>query len=89
MLTERRVANWALLAALFAVALAIRLPNLMLFPRFEDEGPGVMYALEIARGEQLPLTGVRAYTGPLFSYLVAALTFPKTGRFPKTTRGFI
>jgi hypothetical protein len=62
-----------LLLLLFAVALAIRLPNLLLIPRFEDESQEVAWALEIARGLRTPLTGIDAYYGPLFFYLVAGL----------------
>lgn len=57
----------------FAAALAIRLPNFMQIPRFSDEGLEVLWALDIARGRQFPLTAVDAYYGPLFSYLTAAL----------------
>jgi 4-amino-4-deoxy-L-arabinose transferase-like glycosyltransferase len=67
---QNRRRLWLLLAALFAVALAVRLPYLFQVPRFEDEGDDVLWALRIVRGEW-PLTGLDAYTGPLFSYLVA------------------
>ncbi|MEO8482880.1 MAG: glycosyltransferase family 39 protein [Acidobacteriota bacterium] len=67
-----------LLAGLFCVALLIRLPNLLLVPRFEDEGIEVLWALEIAKGHILPLSGSDAYYGPLFSYLVAG-TFKVLG----------
>jgi 4-amino-4-deoxy-L-arabinose transferase-like glycosyltransferase len=60
-------------ALLFAAALAIRLPYLQLIPRFEDEGVETLWALDIAQGWRLPLTGFDAYYGPLFSYLVAGL----------------
>jgi hypothetical protein len=49
--------------AVFAVALAIRVPNLMLVPRFEDEGIDVLWAFDIANGQRLPLTGLDAYCG--------------------------
>lgn len=60
-----------LLVSLFVAALAIRLPELLLVPRFEDEGLEVLWGLDIAAGRQMPLTGSDAYYGPLFSYLVA------------------
>jgi 4-amino-4-deoxy-L-arabinose transferase-like glycosyltransferase len=43
----------------------------MLVPRFEDEGIEVRWALDIAVGRHLPLTGSDPYYGPLFAYLVA------------------
>jgi 4-amino-4-deoxy-L-arabinose transferase-like glycosyltransferase len=67
-------AHWAELVGftvLFGAALAIRLPRLMLVPRFEDEGIEVLWALDIAVGKHLPLTGSDPYYGPLFAYLVA------------------
>lgn len=70
-----RAYRWELFLsfALFAVALAVRLPNLQLVPRYSDEGDEVLWALGIARGQRLPLTGADAYYGPLFYYLLAAL----------------
>jgi hypothetical protein len=62
-----------ILTALFGLALLVRLPGLLLLPRFEDEGDGVLWALDIFRGEHLPTRAVRAYTGPLFAYLLAGL----------------
>ncbi|HUR20455.1 MAG TPA: hypothetical protein VMZ90_06575, partial [Vicinamibacterales bacterium] len=59
--------------ALFAVALVIRLPGLWEVPRFEDEGDEALWALEIATGRRLPLTGSDVYYGPLFSYLLASV----------------
>ena len=53
-----RVVHWVqahawelgLSVLLFAVALAVRLPNLMLVPRFTDEGLEVLWGLQIAQG---------------------------------------
>lgn len=59
--------------ALFSVALAIRLPDLTLIPRYSDEGIEVLQGLDIALGRALPLTGVNPYYGPLFAYLLAVL----------------
>lgn len=64
-------ADVLLLAALFAVGLLVRLPWLMLVPRFQDEGLEALWGLEIAAGRSLPLTGSDPYYGPLFSYVVA------------------
>ena len=71
---EKHRAELALLLTFFLVALAVRLPNLMLLPRFNDEGQEVLWGLDIALGRRLPLgAGVNSYYGPLFSYLIAAL----------------
>ena len=59
--------------ALFILALVPRLIYLMDSPRFIDEGVEALWALDIARGRHLPLTGVSAYLGPLSSYLLAGL----------------
>jgi 4-amino-4-deoxy-L-arabinose transferase-like glycosyltransferase len=74
--TELAHSRWRLagsLAALFILALLIRLPGLLTIPRFEDESEGVLWALDIFEGDHLPVRAVRAYTGPLFAYLVAGL----------------
>lgn len=68
--------TWAellLVVVLFVLALTIRLPNLMLIPRYTDEGQEVLWALNIARGNALPLTAVDPYDGPIFAYMVAGL----------------
>ena len=62
-----------LLAALFLLALAIRLPYFHLVPRFEDEGLEVIRALEVSRGTNVPMIGYDIYYGPLFTVIVAAL----------------
>lgn len=56
---------------LFAAALAVRLPNLMLIPTFIDESVDVLMGLDIAQGHHWVLTF--RYIGPLFLYLTAAL----------------
>lgn len=71
MLRGRRL-DLALAASLFAMALAIRLPYLLLTPRYSDEFQQVFWALDIVDGRRLPLTGWPPYFGPLFSYLIAA-----------------
>src|SRR5688572_23206541 len=42
-------------AAIFAVALALRLPFLSLVPAYSDEGNVALWGLDIARGRHLPL----------------------------------
>ena len=69
---QRYRADLILGLALFAAALAIRLPYLLLIPRLTDETGEVLWALRIAQGEILPLTHVDTYNGPLFPYLLAA-----------------
>jgi hypothetical protein len=60
-------------AAIFAVALALRLPFLSLVPAYSDEGNVALWGLDIARGRHLPLTSIDPYFGPYFAYLLAAL----------------
>jgi 4-amino-4-deoxy-L-arabinose transferase-like glycosyltransferase len=73
-LWRRQGSTWVLLLGLFAIALVVRLPNLMLVPRFNDEGQEILWGLDIALGRRLPLgAGINSYYGPLYSYLIAAL----------------
>lgn len=71
--SQGRLGGPILLVVLFSAALAVRLPNLLLVPRYIDEGVEVMWALDIAQGIRLPLTAVDAYYGPFFPYLIAGL----------------
>lgn len=74
-IADRR-GRWADLTwsvAFLVVALAVRWPYLLRVPRLTDEGFQVLWGLGIAQGKHFPLTGVNAYDGPLFSYLVAGL----------------
>ncbi len=62
---------------LMAVALtlggvATRVPYLAQIPVFSDEVLQTLYALHIQPGESLPLAGADAYSGPLFTYILAA-----------------
>ena len=62
---------------LIAVALtlggvATRVPYLAQIPVFSDEVLQTLYALHIQPGEPLPLAGADAYSGPLFTYILAA-----------------
>lgn len=59
--------------ALFAFALAMRLPYLYLVPRWTDEMNESTIALQIARGAHSPLSGVMPYVGPLYPDLLAVL----------------
>jgi glycosyltransferase AglD len=62
-----------LLAAAFAVAVLLRWPYLHDVPRYTDELQEVLWSIDIARGQMLPLTAVDSYYGPLWSYLLAGL----------------
>jgi 4-amino-4-deoxy-L-arabinose transferase-like glycosyltransferase len=57
---------------LFMLALATRLPNAMHIPAYTDEGQDGMWALDIALGRHLPLSGIDGYIGPFFHYVLAA-----------------
>jgi 4-amino-4-deoxy-L-arabinose transferase-like glycosyltransferase len=61
-----------LVALLFAAALAARWPYLLRLPHLTDETVEIRWALEIWRGQRLPLTASDAYYGPLHAYIVAA-----------------
>jgi 4-amino-4-deoxy-L-arabinose transferase-like glycosyltransferase len=56
---------------LLIVAIAVRLPYLMLIPQITDEGSEVRIALDIYRGERWPIIGSADYIGPLHNYLLA------------------
>jgi 4-amino-4-deoxy-L-arabinose transferase-like glycosyltransferase len=75
----------ALLLAVMGLALAARLPYMMLIPRLGDEVYEALQALRIARGESMPLTGVNAMFGPLYAYLLA-LCFRIFGPSPVVPR---
>jgi hypothetical protein len=70
---RRHALDILLAAGVFAVALAIRLPDLLLTPRYVDEFQQVFWALDIANGTHFPLTGRPSYFGPFFYYLLAFL----------------
>lgn len=62
-----------LLVAMFGLALLLRWPYLHDVPRYTDELQEILWSLDIARGQMLPLTAVDSYYGPLWSYLLAGL----------------
>ncbi|MCC7372589.1 MAG: hypothetical protein IT306_29515 [Chloroflexi bacterium] len=64
--------DWWPLIALAVVAFAIRWPNLWYIPQFTDEVFDAQVAYSIWEGKR-PLTGVNAYTGALFYYLLAGV----------------
>ena len=55
------------------LALLLRWPYLQDVPRYTDELQEILWSLDIARGQMLPLTAVDSYYGPLWSYLLAGL----------------
>ncbi|MFN8484368.1 MAG: glycosyltransferase family 39 protein [Anaerolineae bacterium] len=54
-------------------ALAIRWPYLLLVPRLTDETREALWALQVTRGENYPLTLFHAHIGAVHTYLLAAL----------------
>src|SRR3954452_1707361 len=58
---------------LFVVALAVRLPQLLLIPLYSDETWDVLWGWDIYIGKHLPLTSWDAYKGPFAAYLMATL----------------
>ncbi len=65
--------TWFWLLILTALALAIRLPYWRTMPSDYDEINQMVFSWRIVTGASLPLTGNDAYTGPFFSYVIAAL----------------
>src|SRR6188472_1819590 len=63
---------WWPLLLLAVVAFAVRWPNLWYIPQFTDEVFDAQVAYGIWEGKR-PLTGVNAYTGALFYYLLAGV----------------
>jgi glucose/arabinose dehydrogenase/4-amino-4-deoxy-L-arabinose transferase-like glycosyltransferase len=61
-----------LVAAIMALALAVRLPYLWDIPRFTDETAEARIGLRITNGEVLPLANRDPYIGALWNYLLAA-----------------
>ena len=59
------------LCALLGIAAAARWPGLWLIPTFTDETLEVRLAIQILRGEALPLTNVDPYIGAFWNYLLA------------------
>ena len=62
-------------SGLFAAALVVRLPNLMLMPAFTDETVEVLHSLPILHGTPILLTNADPYYGSIFNYMVAAVFY--------------
>jgi 4-amino-4-deoxy-L-arabinose transferase-like glycosyltransferase len=75
----------AAVAALVALAAAVRLPGLLTVPRFTDEQLDVLYTLPLYRLQGLPVVAFDPYNGPLYSYLLA-VTLWLLGPEPYTPR---
>ncbi len=56
---------------LLIVALAARLPYLMLIPQITDESSEVRVALDVYQNGGWPIIGITDYVGPLHTYLLA------------------
>ena len=65
--------EFSLLLLITLLALAVRLPNWQTIPAASDEVAQATYALQIARGERLPLVANDQYDGPIFVYFMAVL----------------
>ena len=74
-----------LVAALVALALAVRWPHLWSVPRFTDETLEVLHSLQIVREGARPLTNYDSYYGALYNYLVANALWA-TGESPFAPR---
>ena len=59
-------------AAIFALAAAVRWPYLMRLPKFTDETVEVRWVFQIVSGERFPLTAFDPYYGPIHAYILAA-----------------
>ena len=68
---KSRDAYWVLLITL--LAFAVRLAYWQTIPAAGDETAQGTYAIQIARGEKLPLVANDQYDGPFFVYLLAIL----------------
>jgi 4-amino-4-deoxy-L-arabinose transferase-like glycosyltransferase len=62
----------ALLLTLGLFALALRIPDYQTVPAFTDERNDILQALNIVRGQGLPLTNDPSYIGAFWNYLLAA-----------------
>jgi 4-amino-4-deoxy-L-arabinose transferase-like glycosyltransferase len=67
-----RPLDLVVLGAVVGIAAAARWPSLWLIPTFTDETLEVRLALQILRGETLPLTNVDPYIGAFWNYVLAA-----------------
>jgi len=56
---------------LLIVALAVRLPYLMLIPQLTDESSEVRVALDVYQNGEWRIIGITDYVGPLYTYLLA------------------
>ena len=61
----------ALALALFALAVAVRLPYLTLVPRYTDEVRRILWSVQIGEGGFWPLAYKNGYNGPAMLYLTA------------------
>src|SRR5918911_1569949 len=80
-----RLAELVSVVGLLALALAARLPGLLLIPRFGDEQLDVLYTMPLYRLQGLPLVAFDPYNGALFSYLLAVMLWV-VGPYPWTPR---
>jgi hypothetical protein len=69
--SRARVLEIALIVALGALAVALRVPNYQVIPAFTDETEDIYRAFLAAQGKLLPLTDTMLYIGSLWSWLMA------------------
>lgn len=69
--SSRQPAVFLVILAIFALALILRVPRLLLVPHLTDETVEVLWAHDIAFNGARPLTHADAYYGPLWPYLLA------------------
>jgi 4-amino-4-deoxy-L-arabinose transferase-like glycosyltransferase len=67
-----RLLHGVLLLSLGLLALALRIPRYQTVPAFADERNDIAQALQIVRGQSLPLTSDPSYIGAFWNYLLAA-----------------
>ena len=73
------------IAAIFALAFAVRWPYLHTIPHYTDELVEVFHSAAIARGEKFPLTAKDLYFGPIHYYILAGFirVFGLTPELPR------
>ena len=68
----RALLAWAAGGAIALTATALRLSNIGMVPRFNDETDEVVWSAAIAAGQHFPLANILTYIGAGFNYVLAA-----------------
>src|SRR5918993_5320986 len=69
---RRALLVWSAGVAIALLATALRLSNIGMVPRFNDETDEVVWSAAIAAGEHFPLANILTYIGAGFNYVLAA-----------------